>query len=170
MDDWPFWFLLTFLFVGAMVRGQAIYWLARWVTEQALARSRPHSPWVTRVHTWLAGEGPERGRIAIERGGLVVVPLAYLTVGFQSLVMAGAGMMRMRWLAFTLAQVPGALAWGLIYATIGFAVWATALSAAAGSPWALAALVALSVVVVATLLSRRIRSRRQALREQTPVP
>ncbi|HLS39358.1 MAG TPA: hypothetical protein VK038_01180 [Ornithinicoccus sp.] len=156
----PFWVALLGLSAIAMARGQATYWIARLVTEQALRRVRPAEGWQARVHAWLQGEGIAHGRRSIERWGLVVVPLCYLTVGFQTVVLAAAGVLRITWLRFSLAQLPGALAWGLIYTTIGFAAWEAILLAAAGSPWALAGLIALLVVLVATLVSRRARARR----------
>lgn len=161
--DGPFWIALTVLFLGAMTRGQATYWVARIVTEQALQRTHPVEGWKARVHDWLQGEGTQRGRAALEKWGLVMIPLCYLTVGFQTLVISAAGMLRIRWLVFTLVQIPGAVAWGLIYATIGFAVWGAALAALAGSPLALAGLVAILLVVCCTIvLSHRRR------RDRTP--
>jgi membrane protein DedA with SNARE-associated domain len=157
----PFWIALLGLYAIATARGQATYWVARFATEQTLRRVHPATGWQAGVHAWLQGEGLARGRRSIERWGLVVVPLSYLTVGFQTLVLAAAGVLRIGWLRFSLAQAPGALAWGLIYATIGFAVWEATLAAAAGSPLALAGLTALVLVVVATLVSRRVRARRQ---------
>nr|WP_281497193.1 VTT domain-containing protein [Ornithinimicrobium sp. F0845] len=152
MLDGPFWIALLVLFLGAMVRGQATYWLARVVTEQALAHTHPVQGWRASVHDWLQGEGPQRGRAAIEKWGLVMIPLCYLTVGFQTLVIAAAGMLRIRWPLFTLVQIPGAVAWGLLYATIGFAMWGAALAAIAGSPLALAGLLAILLVVVVTMV------------------
>lgn len=158
MTEGPFWVALAGLFLIAMARGQGTYWIARVVTEQALRRTHPATGWQLSVHQWLQGEGTARGRAAIERWGLVMIPVCYLTVGFQTLVLAAAGMLRIRWLVFTLVQVPGALAWGLIYATIGFAVWAAALSAVAGSPLALAGLLGILLVVTTTVvLSHRRR-------------
>ncbi|HLS46558.1 MAG TPA: VTT domain-containing protein [Ornithinicoccus sp.] len=154
--DWlnqgPFWIALTGLFLIATARGQATYWIARVVTEQALRRTHPIEGWRAGVHQWLQGEGTARGRQAIERWGLVMIPVCYLTIGFQTLVLAAAGMLRISWLTFSLVQVPGALAWALIYATIGFAIWAAALTAAAGNPLTLAGLLAILVVVGVTIV------------------
>jgi membrane protein DedA with SNARE-associated domain len=159
-DTGFFWegqgFVVAFLFLTlvAMARGQATYWVARAVTEQTLRRTAPTAGWRAGVHAWLRGEGVARGRASLQRWGLVMVPLCYLTVGFQTLVLAAAGMIRIPWLRFTLAQVPGAAAWGLIYSTIGFAVWGAAIAALAGEPLAVAALAAVVVVVATTLALR----------------
>lgn len=146
-----------FLFMVGMLRGQGTYWLARVVTEQTLRRTRPTEGWKAGVHRWLTGDGVARGRSSIQRWGLVTIPLAYLTVGFQTLVLAAAGMLRIAWPLFTLVQVPGALAWAAIYSTIGFALWGATLAALAGEPLALAALLATVVVIGTTLAVRRHR-------------
>lgn len=155
-----FWLTFLVLFLVAFGRGQLTYWLARLVVEGTLAGTRPTQGWRHRVHQWLQGEGLARGRRSIQRWGLVVVPLSYLTVGFQTLALAAAGVMRLRWVWFSAAQLPGAAAWALIYSTIGFAVWQAGVAAAAGSPLALAGLLAIVVVYAATLVSRRIRANR----------
>lgn len=157
-------FVVAFLFlmVVAMARGQATYWLARVVTEQTLRHTAPSVGWRAGVHAWLRGDGVSRGHASLQRWGLVMVPLSYLTVGFQTLVLAAAGMIRIPWLHFTLAQLPGAAAWGLIYSTIGFAMWGAALAALAGEPLAVAALAAVVVVVATTLALRRRRENGRA--------
>lgn len=158
-EDRPFLIALAALSAIALARGQATYWIARVVTEQTLRHTHPVEGWKATVHHWLQGEGMARGRRSIERWGLVVVPLCYLTVGFQTLVLGAAGVMRIGWPRFTLAQVPGALAWGTIYATVGFAAWEAGMAAAAGSPWGLAGLLLIVVAVAALVLTRRTRAR-----------
>ncbi|MFH5823493.1 DedA family protein [Georgenia sp. AZ-5] len=157
LASWPFWLVFAFLYLGATLRGQAIYWLGRVVTEQTLRHSHPAAGWRLRAYRWLQGEGTARGIEALRRWGLVAVPFAYLTVGFQSMVMAGAGVLRIGWVRFSAAQVPGALAWAVIYSTIGFAVWEAALAAAAGSPRGIAGIGALAVVIAATVVVHRRR-------------
>ncbi|WP_127127209.1 DedA family protein [Georgenia sp. SYP-B2076] len=159
LASWPFWLVFAFLYLGATIRGQGTYWAGRILTEQALRRSHPRGGWRRRAYDWLQGEGTARGIEAIRRWGLVVVPVSYLTVGFQTMVNAGAGVLRIHWGRYALAQVPGALAWAAIYSTIGFAVWDAALAAAAGSPWGIAGIAAVAVVITATVLVRRRRSR-----------
>ncbi|WP_168583530.1 DedA family protein [Gephyromycinifex aptenodytis] len=158
-DGWPFWLIFTFLFFGGMARGQCIYWAARIVTERSLRRVRPRTGWGARVAEWLDGAGVDAGAQTIRRWGIAAIPLCYLTVGLQTLVMAAAGVLRINAGAFALAQVPGALAWAAIYSTIGWAVWEAALIAAAGSPWGLVALLGVAALL-ALLLWRRRRARR----------
>lgn len=151
-------------FVGAMARGQAIYWLARVITDRALALGEPPPGWRRRAYHWLHSEGVARARASLARWGWPLVPFAYLTVGFQSMVMAAAGMVRMSWKVFLLAQIPGSLAWALIYTTVGFAFWGAFFAAVQGNPvWA----VLLVVLVVVTVLLIR-RRRRQVLAAPQP--
>ncbi|PYG01651.1 membrane protein DedA, SNARE-associated domain [Georgenia satyanarayanai] len=159
LTGWPFALVFAFLFSGAMLRGQGIYWLGRLATVQALRHTHPTEGWRLRTHRALSGQGAQRGVELVRRWGLVAVPVAYLTVGVQSMVMAGAGILQVPWPRFTLAQVPGALAWAAIYSTVGFAVWTAALAAAAGSPAGIAVIVALAAAVVGAVVVHRRRRR-----------
>lgn len=167
LSSLPFAVALTALSIGGWLRGQLMYWIGRIPTEQALRRTNPTGR-MARVHAWLAGGGADAGIEAIRRWGLLVVPVCYLTVGFQSMVQTGAGVLRITWWKYSLAQVPGAIAWGAIYATIGFAVWEAALAAAAGSPVGIAVIVVLVGAAVAGALLLRRRRRARALAEQVP--
>lgn len=159
LTGWPFWATFAFMYLVATLRGQGTYWLGRFVTEQTLRRVRPKPGWQTAAHEALAGEGTHRGVQAIHRWGLPIIPLCYLTVGFQTMVLAGAGVLRISWPVFTLVQLPGALAWATIYSTIGWAMWNAAIAAAAGSPAGIAALVAAMALTVWLVLRRRARRR-----------
>lgn len=159
-EGFPFAASLAFLFCLALARGQATYWLARVVTEQALRRVQPARGWRARLHRWLSGDATDRGRAILNRWGLAAVPLCYLTVGIQTIVLATAGVIRIPWGRFTLAQIPGAAAWAAIYSTIGFAVWAAAWQAAVLHHWWLA--VVLSVAVAMALAGIVILRRRRA--------
>ncbi|WP_164745277.1 DedA family protein [Georgenia faecalis] len=170
LASWPFWLVFAFLYLGATLRGQATYWLGRIVTEQTLRRVHPRTGWRRRVAQTLAGDGTQRGVAAIRRWGLVAIPFAYLTVGFQSMVLAAAGVLRVPWVPFTLAQLPGALAWAAIYSTVGFAVWNAAIAAAAGSPWGIATVVAIVGGVVGVVVVRRRRVRRAEAADDAPLP
>ena len=160
-SSYPFGLALAFLFVVAMLRGQATYWIARYVTEQALRRTSPREGWQATVHSWLASDAVDRGRYAVQRCGIAAVPLAYLTIGVQTVILASAGVVRMRWLRFTVAQSFGALAWGLIYSTIGFAVWAAFFRAAFADERWLVVLAAVLVTLVVALTHRWASVRRR---------
>lgn len=159
------WQVFVLLYLVATLRGQATYWLARLAWEQADRRlgAAPDGR-LDGVRRWLQGDSVARGRQAVQRWGLLAVPFSYLTVGFQTLVLAAAGVLRVAWLPFTLVQAPGALAWALIYTTIGWAAWEATLAALAGRPLALAALASVVLVVLATRYRRRRRRRRTLAR------
>ncbi|OLT42083.1 hypothetical protein BJF86_15460 [Serinicoccus sp. CNJ-927] len=165
LESYPFVGALAFLFLVALLRGQVTYALARLVTEQALRHTRPRGGMAASVHRWLDGEAVGRGRAVVQRWGLVAVSLCYLTVGLQTLVLAGAGTIRMPWARFTLAQLPGALAWAAIYATIGFAVWAAVIGAAVSGHPLLAGLVVLVALAGVVTGHRLVRRRRRAAGE-----
>lgn len=162
-DGWPFVGVFAFMFTLGMLRGQATYWLARTVTQKTLLRGESSDGWRGRMASWLSGKDVNRGAETIRRIGLVAIPLGYLTIGFQTLVLAGAGVLGIRATTFTLAQIPGALAWATIYSTIGWAVWGAAVAAFAGSPMGLLG-VALAALIgaVTWTVHRRWRKRSTA--------
>ncbi len=151
--DGPFALVYTFLLVVVFVRAQSTYWIGRAVAAGAL-RSR----WARYV------EGPQvrRATGVIDRWGLPVIPFSFLTVGFQTAVNAGAGLLRIRWPRYTVAMLPGCAVWALIYAVGGLAAFTAGATLAARSPWALAAFVlALALVVAGVVL--RVRRRRHVV-------
>lgn len=155
-QGWPFWVVFVVFFFGAMARGQAIYWLARYLTGVGLRHAPPRG-WRARTAAWLESPSLDSGAALLRRFGLVAVPLCYLTVGLQSAVLAAAGVVRLNAWAFLLAQVPGSLAWATIYTTIGWALWEATLFALAGSPWGIAALLTLTVLIVTLVVRHRRR-------------
>jgi len=103
-----------------------------------------------------------RGLALVHRWGPLAVTFAYVTVGVQTAVFVGAGLLRMPYLRFVVASVPGSVAWSAIWGTVGLGVVWGAVGLAARSPWALAGAVALVAVVVAVALRRRRSARRDA--------
>lgn len=153
LQGWHVGWVYAFFVLGAALRSQSLYWLGRGITAGVVR---------TRWRHLLEGERTRRAVAAVERWGMPIVPLSFLTVGFQSAVHGACGLLGLRWLRYTLWAVPGWLVWALVWslAVVGSsmaAVWAGA-RLAARSPWALAgALVVLGVVV--WLLVRALRRR-----------
>lgn len=164
----PFWAVYVVLFLMAMARGQMMYWIGRIPTEQALKRTAPTTGWRARAHRWLSDGGADAGVRSIQRWGLPVVSFCYVTVGFQSLVQAAAGLLRIPLLWYILAQIPGSLAWAAIYSTIGFGLWAAIIAAAAGSPAGLIAMI-LALALIVTLIAIRIRRKRARAAAEPPL-
>ena len=94
-----------------------------------------------------------------EQWGIVIIPLCFLTVGVQTAVNAGAGVVRMSWKKYTLAMIPGCIAWSIMYGLGMLAVWMAVVRAAAGSVWAWLGLLAVAAVVSTLVLVKRRRGR-----------
>ncbi|GIG39929.1 hypothetical protein [Cellulomonas phragmiteti] len=165
LDGLPVAVALLSLFGIVMARSHLTYWAGRGVARGArFEGEHRHGPawWqrtVDRTARMSATPSARRGVALVHRWGPVAVTLAYLTVGVQTAVFAGAGLLRMPYLRFTLASVPGAAAWAVAWGTVGIgAVWG-ALALAAGSPWGLLVLAVAAAAVVTTVvtLSRRRR-------------
>ena len=153
------------LFLIVMARSHGTYWAGRGVVRgaQAVDEKEGAPGWwhasVRRLETWTDKQSAQRGLDLVRRWGPIAVTLAYLTVGLQTAIFAAAGLVKMPYLRFAIASVPGALVWAVVWATIGFgAVWG-AISLFATSPWALAGAVLLVLVGVAVVVRRRLLRR-----------
>ena len=131
--------LFVFLFVVVFFRAQATYWLARGAASGAvLATGR--QGFLGAMARWFDGPVPRKGAAMLDKWGIIVIPLCFLTVGIQTAVNAGAGLVRMRWSTYTIAMIPGCVLWALLYGLGTLAVFAAAIRAVAGSPWGWAGL------------------------------
>ena len=130
-DDSPFPIAFAVLFGIVFLRAQGTYWIGRAVTAGLLH---------TRVATWMTSPRMTRAVDALHRWGLPLVTVSFLTVGFQTVVNAAAGLIRMPWLRYTVAMLIGCAVWAAIYATVGIAAFEASLALAARSPWALVGL------------------------------
>ncbi len=146
--------LFLFLFAVVLLRAQATYWLGRLAAKGASSAAAA-SGWRGRVGRWFDGPVPRKGADLLDRWGMVVIPLSFLTVGVQTAVNAAAGLVRMRWGVYTLAMVPGCVLWALLYGFGIYAVW-TALTA---SVWSAAAVVVLACAGACALVARKRRAR-----------
>lgn len=152
--------LIAFLFVVVFFRAQGTYWMARSLPA-AISKWGPNSKRFSKVASWVDGPVPAKGAAILEKWGIIAIPLSFLTVGLQTAVLAGSGLLRMNWVKFTIAMIPGCLAWAMLYGLGLLAVWSAAIKAVAGNPWAWAGLVALVGVIV--VISQRGRIRKAAL-------
>lgn len=151
--------LVVFLFFVVFFRAQGTYWVARAVPE-LVTKASGRFQRLQSVANWANGPIPRKGAQILERWGIIVIPLAFLTVGLQTAILSGAGLVRMNWVKFTAVMIPGCVAWALIYGFGLWAVWTTALRAAAGSPWAWAGLVLIIGIIAAVAI---VRKRRESL-------
>lgn len=146
--------LIVFLFFVVLFRAQGTYWLGRLAAAGALKAS-DHTGMVGRLAHWFNGPTPRKGAALLERWGLIIIPLCFLTVGIQTAVNAGSGVVRLRWRTYTLAMIPGCVAWALMYGLGMLAVWQAALAAVAGSPWAWAAFAGVATLFIGLQWHRR---------------
>ncbi|KQS96913.1 DedA family protein [Cellulomonas sp. Leaf395] len=155
------------LFVIVMARSHGTYWAGRGVVRGAqVVHEQEGAPgwWhatIRRLESWTDRRSAQRGLDLVRRWGPIAVTLAFLTVGLQTAIFAAAGLVKMPYLRFAIASIPGALVWASVWATIGFgAVWG-AISLFATSPWVLAGVVVLVVVAIVWLVRRRLLRRAQ---------
>ena len=157
----PLLVVLVALFAIVLLRSHATYWAGRAVTRGArlgtekIAGPRWWQRTVHRVQDVTSRPAARRGLDLVRRWGALAVVLAYVTVGVQTVVFAGSGLLRMPYLRFTVASLPGAAAWALIWATVGLGAVYGAVALAAASPWVLAGVAALVALVVALVVLRR---------------
>jgi membrane protein DedA with SNARE-associated domain len=150
LEGKPFAITFAVLFGIVLLRAQATYWLGRGVTAGVL-----HTRWADRI----TGPRTTKAIASLNRYGPPLVTVSFLTIGFQTVVNAAAGLIRMPWVRYTIAMLIGCVAWALIYATVGFAAVEAGIALATHSPWMLVAVVLLVVaVVVAIVIARRRRS------------
>ncbi len=147
--------LFFFLFCVVLVRAQSTYWLGRAAARGALAASG-RAGVLGAIARWFEGPVPRRGAALLDKWGLLLIPLCFLTVGVQTAVNAGAGLVRMKWRTYTLAMLPGCVAWALLYGLGMLAVWAAVLSAVAGSTAGRVVLGFVALAVLGLVVRRRL--------------
>ncbi|WP_236686724.1 MULTISPECIES: DedA family protein [Cellulomonas] len=159
LDGMPVAVALLCLFVIVLARSHLTYWAGRGVARGARYEGEHrHGPawWrrtVDRTARLTSTPAARRGVALVHRWGPVAVTVAYVTVGVQTAVFAAAGLVRMPYLRFTLASLPGAVAWAVIWGTVGIgAVWG-ALNLATGSPWGVVVLGAVLAAVAAGVIT-----------------
>jgi membrane protein DedA with SNARE-associated domain len=149
-EGMPFGITVAALFLIVLLRAQATYWIGRGVIAGALR---------TRFADKLTGPRTTRAIGLLNKWGPPVITVSFLTVGFQTVANAAAGLIRMPWVRYTIAMVIGCVMWAFIYATIGFAALDAATVLATHSPWLLVAvIVIMAAVIVAWVMARRRRS------------
>ncbi|WP_311591300.1 hypothetical protein, partial [Trueperella bernardiae] len=109
---------------------------------------RPHGGGRLRMYNRVHADSTQNAIAALRRRGWPMIPFSFVTVGLQTLIQLSAGVIAMPWLRYSIASIPGAIAWALIYTTVGWAVWSAAFRAATGSPWALLALLVAALALV----------------------
>lgn len=157
LSEGPFIAVFAFLCVVIFFRAQGTYWLGRYVAHVVYSQVGNHAekPWCQRFDSWLTSERIVRGIDTVQRRGWPVVTFSFLTVGFQTIANLAAGILRMPWMLYTAAMIPGGIAWASIYATIGWTVWKAAMASATGSPWGVLVIIAILGVYGVFVIRRK---------------
>lgn len=151
-------FPLVFLTLTLLVasRSNIVYGIGRYGRKVTISGDEPSRGFRRRAWKWANAARTQQAMDSIKKRGWVVISLAYLTIGIQTIVNIAAGVVGLSWPKYNLAAFPGWLAWALIYSTIGFAVWNAAMAAAAGSPLGIAIICTLVLAVaIGCILARR---------------
>lgn len=153
--DGPWWWVYLFLLCVVFVRAQATYWVGRGLRKGAasIGDGGSESQAQRRVARRFSGPAWQRAQDFVERWGFIGIPVSFLTIGFQTLVNAAAGFMRMRWDLYTVAMIPGCLMWAAVYSVVGYSL----VAAWQASPLLFIAVVA-GIILVAWVLTRLRRS------------
>lgn len=145
VEQLGWWAVFIFLMGVVFTRAQGTYWLGRWGRRGTDATATSAHPRAASVARRLSGPGADRARRYLERWGFVGIPASFLTVGFQTMVNACAGFIRMRWDLYTVAMIPGCVAWAAIYTLVTYSL----VEAWAHSP----VLVVVGIVALAGLIA-----------------
>ncbi|MEX0913659.1 MAG: hypothetical protein WDZ57_01780 [Demequina sp.] len=149
------WAIFLFLLFVVFFRAQGTYWTGRWVRHGAAkVTSDPTAhPRLSRMTVKFSGPGMVRARNFLERWGFIGIPVSFFTVGFQTMVNATAGYTRMRWDLYTLAMLPGCVAWATMYGLLSVSL----VEAWRRSPWVFVGVI-VGLVVAAWIATRLRRS------------
>jgi membrane protein DedA with SNARE-associated domain len=143
----PFWIAYLALFGIVFARTQATYWLGRGLGRGVRSTRRGRR----------LGPRLDRAERLINRFGPPVITVSYATVGFQTAAHLMAGAMRMGFIRYLLAMIPGCALWAALYGLGGLAVLAAVAEAFTHMPLLTALLVTAAVVAGAVLITRRVR-------------
>lgn len=152
LEGRPFAVTVLVLFLIVLARAQATYWAGRGAMSGALH---------TALGRRLTGPRMTRAIARLHRWGLPLITVSFVTIGFQTVVNAAAGVTRMHWGRYTAAMLPGCVAWSLIYATVGIAAFTAWLRLDGAWQWvALSTLVVLAAagVAITVHVKRRLRA------------
>ena len=174
LSNFPFWGAWIFMYVLGTLRGQGTYWIGRGASSAAthVGSEEDHDSKWAKIKAWLDSDRTKTGRTLVHKIGVVAVPLSYLTVGLQTAVLAAAGLVRIQWWKFTVAQIPGVIAWATIYSGVGLAGWSAVLAIFTGDGIvpAIVLVVLLAVVIAAIVFISKSLRKNSAAKTQRDVP
>lgn len=150
MLDWiaklPLWQAMIFLFFVVASRAQLTFWLGR-LARQGLLKKK-----------FISDAGKSTARTAIQKFGGAIIPLSFLTIGFQTAVQFTVGLLGWSWLRYSLFAIPGYLAWSFIYASGGLVLFRSISQGSIGL-FALFIIIILIVLIAGKLFMNKIRKK-----------
>lgn len=149
IEQLPLWQATLFLAAGAFFRAQTTFWLGK-LAYHGIGKTK----WGKKTEE---DEKTRAGIAAIQRFGWPVIPLSFLTIGLQSAIQFGAGLLDWKWTHYTLVAVWGYLLWGFVYAAGGLALFNSIVHGSVGLLILFIILVIL-VWLAAFILVRRVKS------------
>ncbi len=162
LDNAPIFLVFLFFFGIAFVRTQATYWLARYVEYKTIQNSTFTNPTMKRLADWINANSDGKGVRAVHKWGALAVFGSFFMSGTKTVINTAAGLTRMYYPVWFVAMTLGCIAHGIIYATIGWVAWLAAISALAGSPLGIAAIVLIVLAGAAAIVITRVRIRNGA--------
>ena len=139
-DNAPLMAVVGALWVIVMLRANATYWLGR-----AIAKGTSK----TRLKEVMESKHYATAQRWLNRWGAPAVTVSFLTIGIQTMVNMGAGMLRMPLRRYLPAVAIGCVLWAFMYGTIGFIGFVAVEQLWAFSP---ALTIVLGVLLVGTIV------------------
>lgn len=140
-ENAPLMAVVGALWVIVMLRANATYWLGRAI---AAGTSK------TRLGEVMESKHYATAQRWLNRWGAPAVTISFLTIGIQTMVNMGAGMMRMSQKRYLPAVAVGCILWAFMYGTIGFIGWVAVERLWAFSP---ALTIVVGLVIVALIVA-----------------
>ncbi|MBR5951209.1 MAG: VTT domain-containing protein [Actinomycetaceae bacterium] len=109
-----------FFVTGVAMRSQCFYWLGRYGNHALGNAQQPDDGFKLKVWEKIHDPKTEEMKSLINRRGIIIIPLSFLTIAIQSVINFSAGLTAMPWPRYTLAAIPGWFVWAAIYSSAGF--------------------------------------------------
>ena len=93
INDGPFLGVYVFLVGVVALRSTATYGLGRYAHHLAVSARKPHEGWRLRVWDWAHADATTNAVNHLKSKGLIAIPLSFLTVGLQSVIILAAGVL-----------------------------------------------------------------------------
>lgn len=140
----PLWLATLFLFFVVFCRAQATFWIGKFIHKGILKTTFGQK----------LDQKNQVGILMLKKYGWPIISLSFLTIGLQSVIQIGAGLMDLNWYKYTLAALPGYLIWAFIYAFGGLSLFKALINGALGL-WITVFIVVILVWFLGALVVKR---------------